>query len=82
MSSRKTIVKAIRASREFFDKCDLVAKAEGVDRNKLIVRVVSEYCEKVFQKVGFIENISLAEALDIEIKQLLKSNLVEKVGND
>lgn len=47
MSSNKTVVKGIRASQEFFDKCDLVAKAEGMDRNKLIVRVMSEYCEKV-----------------------------------
>jgi hypothetical protein len=43
---KKTIVKGIRASQDFFDKCDLVSKAEGVDRNKLIVRVVSEYCDK------------------------------------
>jgi hypothetical protein len=82
MSSNKTVVKGIRASQEFFDKCDLVAKAEGVDRNKLIVRVVGEYCEKVLQKVGFIENISMSEALDIEIKQLLKADLVEKLEND
>ena len=46
MTSNKTIVKGIRASREFFDKCDLVAKAEGVDRNKLIVRVMGKYCDK------------------------------------
>ena len=46
MSSNKTVVKGLRASREFFDKCDLVAKAEGIDRNKLIVRVVDEYCDK------------------------------------
>ena len=46
MASNKTVVKGIRASREFFDKCDLVAKGEGVDRNKLIVRVVSNYCSK------------------------------------
>ena len=45
MASKITIVRGLRASREFFDKCDLVAKAEGVDRNKLIVRVVSEYCD-------------------------------------
>lgn len=43
----KTVVKGLRASQEFFDKCDLVAKAEGIDRNKLIVRVISEYCYKV-----------------------------------
>lgn len=47
MSSNKTVVRSIRASQEFFDKCDLVAKAEGVDRNKLIVRVVSEYCDNI-----------------------------------
>lgn len=47
MSSGKTVVKGVRAEQEFFDKCDLVAKYEDVDRNKLIIRVVSEYCEKV-----------------------------------
>ncbi len=45
MATDKTVVKGIRAEQSFFDKCDLVAKAEGVDRNKLIIRVVSEYCE-------------------------------------
>lgn len=53
MSSNKTVVKGLRASQEFFDKCDLVAKAEGVDRNKLIVRVVSEYC----YKADLVENV-------------------------
>ena len=54
MSSNKTVVKGLRASQEFFDKCDLVAKAEGIDRNKLIVRVISEYCDKadLVEKVG------------------------------
>lgn len=47
MASNKTVVKGIRAEQSFFDKCDLVAKAEGVDRNKLIVRVVDEYCDKI-----------------------------------
>lgn len=45
MASNKTVVKGLRASQEFFDKCDLVAKSEGVDRNKLIVRVMREYCD-------------------------------------
>lgn len=45
MASNKTVVKGIRASQEFFDKCDLVAKVEGVDRNKLIVGVVTDYLE-------------------------------------
>ena len=47
MGSNKTVVKGLRASQEFFDKCDLVAKLEGIDRNKLIVRIVGDYCEKV-----------------------------------
>ena len=45
MENDKTVVKGIRASQEFFDKCDLVAKAEGVDRNKLIVRLVEDYLD-------------------------------------
>jgi metal-responsive CopG/Arc/MetJ family transcriptional regulator len=45
MSSKITVVKSLRASQEFFDKCDLIAKAEGVDRNKLIVRIVGEYLD-------------------------------------
>ena len=53
MSSNKTVVKGLRASQEFFDKCDLVAKAQGVDRNKLIVRVISEYCDKA----DLVENV-------------------------
>ena len=51
MASNKTVVKGIRASQEFFDKCDLVAKAEGVDRNKLIVRVMSEYCDGYYNSL-------------------------------
>ena len=46
MASSITIVKGVRASRKFFEKCDLVAKAEGIDRNKLIVRVMTKYCDK------------------------------------
>lgn len=46
MASNKTVVKGVRASQEFFDKCDLVAKNEGIDRNKLIVRCVEEYLDK------------------------------------
>lgn len=50
MASNKTVVKGLRASQEFFDKCDLVAKAEGIDRNKLIVRVMGEYWDKFFNE--------------------------------
>lgn len=45
MASNKTVVKGIRASEEFFDKCDIIAKTEGIDRNKLIVNLVSDYID-------------------------------------
>ena len=45
MASNKTIVKGLRASQEFFDKCDLVAKSEGLDRNKFIIRLVEDYLD-------------------------------------
>lgn len=43
----KTVVKGLRAEQSFFDKVEMVAKAENISKNELIVRVVSEYCEKV-----------------------------------
>ena len=43
----KTVVKSIRAEKSFFDKCNLIAKSQGITCNKLIVKVVSQYCEKV-----------------------------------
>ena len=42
----KTVVKGLRAEQSFFDKVESVAKAENISKNELIVRVVSEYCEK------------------------------------
>lgn len=45
--SYKTTVRGIRASQSFFDKCDKVAKKQGLDRNKLIVKIVQEYLDKV-----------------------------------
>jgi hypothetical protein len=71
MASNKTVVKGLRASQEFFDKCDLFAKAEGVDRNKLIVRVVSEYCTNNYI-YGFNNNADLIVARE-------NKDLVEKV---
>ena len=68
MSSNKTVVKGIRASQEFFDKCDLVAKAEGVDRNKLIIRVVNKYIEDLIDYSNGVV--------------YYHKNLVEKVEND
>lgn len=68
MASNKTVVKGIRASQEFFDKCDLFAKAEGVDRNKLIVRAVNKYIEDLIDYLnGVVDHYE---------------NLVEKVEND
>lgn len=44
--SKKTIVRGIRASQNFWDNCDKVAEQEQKTRNDLIVKVVSKYCEK------------------------------------
>ena len=41
----KTVVKGLRAEQSFFDKVEIVAKAENISKNELIVRVVSEYCD-------------------------------------
>lgn len=42
----RTMVRSLRAEKEFFDKCSLVAKREETNVNELIVRVVSEYIKK------------------------------------
>lgn len=47
MKNKKTIVKGLRASEDFFNRCDLVAKCEKIDRNKLIIRVVEEYINRM-----------------------------------
>lgn len=50
MSEKKnkyTIVKGIRATPQQFVKWSKVAKAEGLNRNKLIVKVMENYCKKV-----------------------------------
>lgn len=49
---RKTIVRGVRATQSFWDKCDTVAEAQGTDRNKLIVCVVSKYCDKKAKNGG------------------------------
>lgn len=90
MGSNKTVVKGIRASQEFFDKCDLVAKAKGVDRNKLIVRVMSKYCEKVentmIKQMGKCLNAEMLMSgivRPIRAKENeIKADIVEKVEND
>ena len=40
-------VRSIRGKDEFWDRCKLVAKAEGTNVNELVVRAVSKYCKKV-----------------------------------
>lgn len=45
--SKLTIVRSIRASREFWEKCEEKARQENLDTNKLVVRVVTEYCKEV-----------------------------------
>ena len=54
----RTIVRGIRAEKSFFEKCDLVAKAEGVDRNKLIVRLVEDYLDNF----EWLETITLGDS--------------------
>lgn len=44
--SNLTVVRSIRASKDFWEKANKVAKAQKTDTNKLIVTVVSKYCEK------------------------------------
>lgn len=51
-SDKTTIVKGIRAKQSFWDNCDLVAKKESIDRNKLIIREVSNY---ILQNNGEID---------------------------
>lgn len=41
----KTKVRSVRASEEFWERAEKVAKDEKIDTNKLIVKTVSEYCE-------------------------------------
>jgi predicted DNA-binding ribbon-helix-helix protein len=45
-NSKKTIVRSVRASQEFWDRLKNVALKKETDPNKLIVRVVGEYCNK------------------------------------
>ena len=41
---------SIRAEKEFWDNCDIVAKLEKTSRNELIARVVTKYCNKILDK--------------------------------
>ena len=44
--SRLTIVRSIRASKEFWNKAKKTAKKQKTDTNKLVIKAVTEYCEK------------------------------------
>ena len=69
MASNKTVVKGIRASQEFFDMCDLVAKCENIDRNKLIIKAVCDYVKKETKKIEKITNgCSLVKTEDENVK--------------
>lgn len=73
----KTIVKGVRASQEFFDKCDLVAKSQNTDKNKLIVRVMSEYCDLYLE----FKNIDFVDFKDFPNIEVIRNKLAEKVEN-
>jgi hypothetical protein len=80
MASSITVVKGIRASRKFFEKCDLVAKAEGVDRNKLIVRVMGEYCDNIidYSKEVFEHHKMLIKEMPTIARDVEKENENDK----
>lgn len=42
---KKTVTRSVRASTDFFDMVDTVSIAQGISRNELIFKIVSEYCE-------------------------------------
>lgn len=44
--SKLTKVRSVRATDEFWRKCDIMARLEKTDRNKLIVRVLNNYFNK------------------------------------
>jgi predicted DNA-binding ribbon-helix-helix protein len=46
----KTKVRGIRASQDFWDKCQKVAKSKNTDVNKLIVSRINKYCNKVLTR--------------------------------
>lgn len=43
---RITVVRGIRATDMFWEKCNIIARLEKTDRNKLIVKVMEEYYEQ------------------------------------
>ena len=45
-SSKITIVRSIRATRDFWEKAKKVAENQNTDINKLIIKIVSDYCEE------------------------------------
>lgn len=50
--SKLTKVRSIRASSEFWNNAGKVASEEKTDVNKLIVKVVSNYCKEVKNGTG------------------------------
>lgn len=73
----KTIVSGLRAEKSFFEKCDLVAKNENTNRNKLIVTVVSEYLDKNMSNLKKDNNF---KDIDTNISCLIcGKNLISRV---
>lgn len=49
-TDNKTVVRGIRASDRFWERCDEEAHRQETTRNKLIVAVVNDYLEKKCSK--------------------------------
>lgn len=43
---RKTVVRGLRASQSFWERCDKVAVSQNMTRNEFILFVVNEYLSK------------------------------------
>ncbi len=44
---RKTVVRGLRASQTFWERCDTAAENANMTRNEFILFIVNEYLEKV-----------------------------------
>jgi predicted DNA-binding ribbon-helix-helix protein len=46
----KTRVKGVRASDEFWEKLQKVAKLKGITMNSIVVNATNKYCNKVLTR--------------------------------
>jgi predicted DNA-binding ribbon-helix-helix protein len=65
-----TVVRGIRATDSFWDKCDEIAKKEGLNRNQLVVNVIEKYCNIVSQGGVIVGNDLNGKAVAIYIDYL------------